>query len=183
MAVQASSSPPFASLNDRLAAYFTDDNTIPISARRPYKDVEIQHISLLLQHSQSAWSKFPRTYIVLRIIGRVDLLNDLIELGFTDHWFPVEARSLPQSLNPSIRSQFVKAQRLVLTKSVDLEKGENGEHRSFARDESLPFKIEAKLGSGGFSQVDRVLSLISYKEYALKCIRRRTILGTDQWIT
>lgn len=63
---------------------------------------------------------------------------------------------------------------MILTKAVDLEKGERGEHCSFARGEPLPFKFEEKLGSGGFSQVDKVLSLISYKHYALKRIRRQT---------
>src|SRR6266516_1219574 len=95
-------SPPFASARDRLAAYFPEDNAIPIDSRKPYNDVDIQHISSLLQHSHNAWTKFPRTYIVLRTIGQLNLLNDLIAVGFTDHWFPVKAMGLPQSLSPSI---------------------------------------------------------------------------------
>ncbi|KAF2809762.1 kinase-like protein, partial [Mytilinidion resinicola] len=53
---------------------------------------------------------------------------------------------------------FVKAQSLVLTKSIDLEKGEHGRHGHFSKDEPLPFEIKGKLGSGGFSQVDRILN-------------------------
>lgn len=169
----------FASPSDRLAAYFAPPHTGQQQLRKSYTDAEIQQISHLLDHHQPAWSRVPRTYIVLRTIGQLQLLNEFIELGFTDHWFPVEARSLPQSLGPSIRSSFVKSQYLVLTKSIDLEKGENGRHGHFGKGDPLPFEIKGKLGSGGFSQVDRILSLISYKEYALKRIRRRVVFGNE----
>ncbi|KAF2491119.1 hypothetical protein BU16DRAFT_144198 [Lophium mytilinum] len=166
--------PSFSSPSERLSTFFSAQHE-----GRAYTDLEIQQISHLLVHLQESWSRYPRTYIVLRTIRELALLNQLIDLGFTDHWFPVEVRSLPQSLSPSIRSAFVKAQSLVLTKSIDLEKGESGRHGHFSKDEPLPFEIKGKLGSGGFSQVDRVLSLISYKEYALKRTRRRVAFGND----
>lgn len=66
-------------------------------------------------------------------------------------------------------------QSVVLTKATDLEKGELGQHRHFAEGEPLPFKVRGILGRGSFGQVDKVLSLTSFKEYALKRIRRRRI--------
>jgi serine/threonine protein kinase len=107
----------------------------------------------------------------------LDLLNEFIDLGFSDHWFLVTLKSLPQSISPTIRLDFVRAQDLVLTQSIDLEKGDNGRHQHFARGERTPFETKSVLGSGGFGQVDRVLSLISYKEYARKRVRRRTVFG------
>ena len=169
----------YTSPSDRLATYFIAPYTGQQVAQRAYTDSEIQQISNLLKHYQTTWSRYPRTYIVLRTIGQLELLNELIELGFTDHWFPVEARSLPQTLRPFVRAAIVKAQSLVITKSVEIEKGENGRHGHFGKGDPLPFEIKGKLGSGGFSQVDRIASLISYKEYALKRMRRRVVFGNE----
>ncbi|KAK3171443.1 hypothetical protein OEA41_003527 [Lepraria neglecta] len=137
-----------------------------------YTDLEIGQISLLLNHLNPQWSKVPRTYIILRTISCLNLLDKFIDLGFSDHWFPVTERSLPYCLRPSHRSEFVVAQDLVITKSIGLEKGEEGQHCYFRRTEPLPFEVKGILGSGGFGQVDKVLSLISFKEYARKRVPR-----------
>lgn len=96
----------------------------------------------------------------------------MIDLGFSDFWFPVTERSLPRCLSPSVRAAFVNAQQLVLTKSMDLEKGGNGKHCHFKKGEPLPFEPKEILGNGGFGQVDKVLSTISLKEYARKRVSR-----------
>ncbi|KAL8856217.1 MAG: hypothetical protein Q9178_007182 [Gyalolechia marmorata] len=145
--------------------------------RAQYTDSEIGHISLLLIHINPRWSKVPRTYIVLRTINCLNHLNNFIDLGFSDHWFPVTEQSLPYCLRPSHRSEFVLAQDLVITKSIGLEKGEDGQHCFFRRNEPLPFEEKAVLGSGGFGQVDKVLSLISFKEYARKRVLRNKVFG------
>jgi serine/threonine protein kinase len=63
-------------------------------------------------------------------------------------------------------------QRLILRKSIDLEKGESGQHCYFKQGESLPFEQKGIMGTGSFGQVDKVLSLISFKEYARKRVLR-----------
>jgi hypothetical protein len=141
--------------------------------QKAYTDSEIQHISLLLSQFNPQWSRVPRTYIILRTIDCLDLLNTFIDLGFSDYWFPVTEKSLPHCLHPSKRSQFTATQKLVITKSIDLEKGEKGRHCYFRQDELLPFEMKEILGTGGSGgQVDRVLSLISFKEYARKRVPR-----------
>ncbi|OCK97560.1 kinase-like protein [Cenococcum geophilum 1.58] len=140
--------------------------------RDPYNDLEINQISSLLKYSNPRWGQVPRTYTILRIIGRLNLLDNFIDLGFSDHWFPVTERTLPHRLSPSLRSKFVNTQNLVLTKSMDPERGEKGQHCYFQRNEAPPFERKEVLGSGGFGQVDRVLSLISFKEYARKQVPR-----------
>src|SRR5262249_46456772 len=142
-----------------------------------YTDLEISEVSSLLKHLNPSWSKIPRTYIVLRTIGRLDLIEEFIDFGFSDHWFPITQKFLPQSLNPKARSDFLNAKYLILTKSVDLEKGERGRHHHFKQDEPLPFERKEILGRGGSGQVDRVLSLISFKEYARKKILRRDLFN------
>ena len=117
------------------------------------------------------------TLLVLRTIDCLDLLNTFIDLGFSDHWFPVTERSLPHCLHPSKRSQFTATQTLVITKSMNLEKGENGQHCNFRQNEPLPFETKEVLGAGGFGQVDRVLSLISFREYARKRVPRSTMFS------
>ncbi|KAF2801441.1 kinase-like protein [Mytilinidion resinicola] len=126
----------------------------------------------MLKRSNPQWSKVPRTYIVLRTIGELKSLDNLIDEGFSDYWFPVTERRLPGCLRPSVRAAFVGAQSLVLTKSIDLERGEHGQHRHFEQGESPPLESKGILGNGGFGQVDIVLSQISFKEYARKRVLR-----------
>ncbi len=153
---------------DRLNLLFPEQQ----DHRTSYTDSEIHEISTLLGQQDSRWGKVPRTYIILRIIGHLNLLDELISLGFSDYWLPVTERSLPASLRSDVRTSFVRTQELVLTQSMDLERGERGRHCVFQQQEALPLESKGMLGSGGFGQVDRVLSLISFREYARKRILR-----------
>jgi hypothetical protein len=49
-----------------------------------------------------------------------------------------------------------------MPKSIDVEKGEGGQHCYFQEHEPLPLEMKGILGSGGFRQVDRVVSTISF---------------------
>jgi TolA-binding protein len=161
-------------LSGSLSTFFTGDK----DSRSAYMDAEILEISSLLRSLNPPWEKVPRMYIVLRTIGHLDLLDQFIDLGFSDHWFPVTARTLPQNISPSIRSSFVQAQDLILTKSLDLVKGKSGRHHHFKQGEHLPLEPRGRLGSGGFGEVDRVLNTIDFREYARKRIRRRGMFTT-----
>jgi TolA-binding protein len=138
----------------------------------PYTDSEINEISSLLKHSNQRWSKVPRTYVVLRTIGHANLLDELLGADFSDYWFPVTERNLPGCLPPSVKASFVRTQSLVLTKSMDLEKGKEGQHCYYEQGELPPFETKGVLGRGGFGQVEKVLNLISFKEYARKRVPR-----------
>jgi serine/threonine protein kinase/tetratricopeptide (TPR) repeat protein len=163
-------------ITDRLSDFF------PVEAepRAPYTDSEIYKISSLLKNQYPRWSTVPRTYIILRTIGYLNLLDKFIDVGFSDHWFPVTERRLPNCLHPSGRVQFVNTQDLVLTKSIDLERGKKGQHCFFKQNDLLPFERKAVLGSGGFGEVDKVHSLISFKEYARKRVLRSAVFGNPQ---
>lgn len=154
---------------DLLAAFF--DASQP---REYFDDSTIEQIALLLARSEHCAQKEPRTYIVLRFIGRLDVVEELLKAGFGDGWFPVEARSLPGFLDPNTRADIVKHQRLVLTKAVHLE---HGRHCHFGPEEPLPFTTLSRLGSGSFGQVTKIESTVTFRQYALKTILRRAAFG------
>lgn len=162
---------PFATPTERLASFFD-----PTQPRQTYDDAEIHEITNLLHQCAHPGCRSPRTYIILRTIGQLDLLERCLQEGFNDIWFPVEAKGLPNFIKPSIKTKFVQTQQLILTKSLDLE---HGEHRHFAPGELLPFDIVSRLGSGSFGQVDKIMSKVSFRPYALKRIRRRAAFGND----
>jgi serine/threonine protein kinase len=156
-----------------LSDFFANGNQRQLA----YTDSEIRQVSLLLVQVNPQWSKVPRIYIVLRTIDCLDLLDTFIDIGVSDHWFPFTERSLPPCLWPGRRSQFMVAQNLVMTKSMDLEKGEMGQHCYFKAHEPLPFEMKGILGSGGYGQVDKVLSRISFRVYALKRVSRSLVFS------
>ena len=158
----------FLNATPRLLSGFFDDNRT-----QPYTDSDISEISSLLKPLNDHWHKVPRTYIILRKMKRLDLLDNLIELGFADYWFPVTEESLPAVFaSPALRSHFVRTQNIILTNSIDIEQGERGRHRHFAKNDPLPFERIRLLGSGGFGEVDQVRSLITFREYARKRVPR-----------
>jgi serine/threonine protein kinase len=63
-----------------------------------------------------------------------------------------------------------------MTQSMDLEKGDQGQHCYFRKGETPPFEMNGVLGRGGSGQVDNVLSFISFKEHARKRVLRSTAL-------
>lgn len=134
--------------SERLTAFFN-----VATPRTSYNDSEIAEVAALLEQCGHLASKCPRTYILLRTIGHLDTLDQLVHEEFSDQWFPVGSRDLPSFLEPHVKATIIEQQGIILTKSLDLE---NGRHRHFAPDEPLPFEILGRLGSGGYSQVDRI---------------------------
>lgn len=165
---------PSSTPNDRLSSFFPEES----NECKVYMDSEILEIAALLALVDETWSKMPRTYTLLRRIGQLNHIQAFIDHGFSDHWFPVTMSSLPKNLPQDLRTQVLNSQEIILTKSIDLEKGELGRHLHFAKREAIPFESKGILGTGGFGQVDRVLSLISYKEYARKLIPRRAAFSS-----
>jgi hypothetical protein len=155
----------------QLDTYFTTE----AASKLAYTDADIREITNLLRQHTPKWGRAPRTYIVFRTIDSLDLLDACLAVGFSDYWFPVTQQSLPDFLPSNVRQAFVEAQSQILTKSMDLEKGDLGEHCYFESGEALPLERKGILGKGAYGQVDKVLSLISFREYARKRVLRSTI--------
>jgi len=147
----------------------------PGDAPRIYSDSDLQNISKLLKSGgRYSWSEAPRIYTVLRIIGELQAIEIFLDQGIADIWFPFSLASLPKALGSTVQGNFLDAQRVVLTKGLDFEKDENRKHAHFGRGDALPFKVENELGTGNFSQVHKITSLISKRAYARKQFRRGT---------
>ncbi|MCJ1245319.1 hypothetical protein MMC30_002523 [Trapelia coarctata] len=71
------------------------------------------------------------------------------------------------------RAAFLRAQDCILTSTTLFGNCEFGEHIHFAQLEQIPFQKKGILGGGGDSQVERVESTISKRQYARKIVRRK----------
>jgi serine/threonine protein kinase len=97
----------------------------------------------------------------------------------TDIWLPFTQRSLPTTLSPTARAQFLQHQDKVLSKSLLFEKSSDRKHAHFAHGEPLPFQVVAKLGAGAHAHVDKVMSVVSHREFARKLFRRQRGVEKD----
>ncbi|KAI9781263.1 MAG: hypothetical protein M1835_004336 [Candelina submexicana] len=126
-----------------------------VSSQVQYNDSDLVQIASLLRGINfPSWATAPRTYTVLRTIGRLQLLDGFIDQGISDIWFPFTSSTLPPTLKPSMHGKFLELQPIVLTKSYNLENDER-RHVNFGQNEPLPFEIQGKLGRGGYGAVDK----------------------------
>lgn len=132
---------------------------------------DVRRVSVALQYmGKDTWAKVPRLYVILRLVKQVSVIDTFLAQGVSDIWFPFSHKTLPDALqSASARFNFIDLQDVVLTKAFDLER-EDGRHRHFSRAEDVPLQKLGELGKGGFGYVDRVLSTITYREYARKTI-------------
>ncbi|MCJ1321604.1 hypothetical protein MMC15_006949 [Xylographa vitiligo] len=158
-------------LDNKLMALMTSGNGC---YKTTYSETEIHDIQSLLKHANQSWSRAPRTYIILRMLNKLELFDGLLMSGFTDHWFPVTREMLPSFIAPVVKTMILDMQTLVLSKAIYLEKGREGQHANFLAGEHVPFQMKGILGRGRYGIVEKVLSTLSYKEYARKLIRRDT---------
>ena len=148
-------------------------------------DETFRRISDLLKHLEphikaQGWSSRPRTYTVLRNIGREDLMPEFINLGLKDYSFPYSVEKIPEVLiGDSLKEKFMNAQNYVLTDASQLENGPEGRHAHTKRGEDL-FYFRKHLGSGGYGSVDWVWSRLSSNEYARKQFMRKKNPREDQ---
>jgi serine/threonine protein kinase len=123
--------------------------------RGRYSESEVQQISLLLNQFNGQWCTVPRTYIILRAIDRVELLDEFISQGFTDQWLPIAKKGIPSILRRHKHAEFEIAQRRVLTSPEDVAAG-NCQHLHAQTLKSLPFEIKAKIAEGAYGRVNKV---------------------------
>ncbi|KAH8701341.1 kinase-like domain-containing protein, partial [Phaeosphaeriaceae sp. PMI808] len=156
--------------------------TEQLTERKVFAERDIREISGILERAKKVkWSRIPRIYIVLRLIGRLSAVESFVQQGISDTWFPFTQRSLPEGLcGHSDRSDFLEMQRLVCnTKALNLERAGAG-HGHFPDPSEVPLRKVGDLGKGGSGFVELVISTITYREYALKRIRRGTTFRKDK---
>ncbi|KAH0565162.1 hypothetical protein GP486_001440 [Trichoglossum hirsutum] len=139
-----------------------------------YPDEEIDRFSVLLGSAdRPLWSKTPRLYIVLRTIGKLGVLDELIDDGFNDLWLPLSAEHIA---NYSCLSEtdFLTAQRTVLTDVVALERGR---HQNLDLN-VVPLESEGYLGRGSYGVVQKVSHFAQV--FAQKTIWRQVNFSTHR---
>ena len=143
------------------------------TTRETLTDAQFERISTFLRNSgQVAWSNVPRLYTVLRLIGQLDAMESFVAQDITDICFPFTTSTLPSTLQPTTQFNFLEVQHVVLSKGFKLEKGADRQHSLFSQDEPLPFQVIGRLGRGAHGTVDKIMSTISYREYARKVFRK-----------
>ncbi|KAK5062563.1 hypothetical protein LTR84_004636 [Exophiala bonariae] len=154
------------------------------SAQRAHlSEVDVGQISTNLSRiGKISWSRVPRLYTVLRLVDHVQVLDAFLNQGVSDVWFPFSERTLPESLrSSSARLKFLDLQHVVLATALSLEREDTG-HCHFSKQEDIPLEKVQELGKGGFGTVDRVISTITYTEYARKRIPRGKTFKKDTQI-
>ncbi|KAH7121370.1 Hsp70 protein-domain-containing protein [Dactylonectria macrodidyma] len=143
------------------------------ASREPFTDSQFDRISTFLRNGDNAaWGSVPRLYTVLRFIGQLDAMDSFMANGITDIWFPFTNSTLPSALQPSLQFNFLSVQRVVLSKGFKFEKDTERKHALFSQDEPLPFQVVGRLGRGAHGSVDKVMSIISHREYARKIFKK-----------
>ncbi|OCL14602.1 kinase-like protein, partial [Glonium stellatum] len=166
-----------AQLEAQLDQYFIFLGSPENNALRRFSNQAIINVSELLKYLIPPWSPFPRLYIVLRSIGHLHELDAFIAERMTDLWFPFTRAKIPNCIDQATSQLFLRNQWIVLTNSLDLEKGKNGSHQYFGENDVLPFESLGLLGKGAYGEVDKVVSTISNREYARKRIKRGNHFG------
>jgi hypothetical protein len=96
------------------------------------------------------WSFLPRIYTILRNIQCLQAMQGFIDRRLTDYALPFSEDSLPRAFpDEQYRAKFLNFQSCVLTKAIDLEKGEDGKHLWFNGDGDVHFCSRRQLGNGG----------------------------------
>jgi hypothetical protein len=108
------------------------------------------------------------------------VLDDFIDQGITDVWFPFTANKLPKALSSSVQTQFLDTQELVYTKALGLESGGDKTHAHFGRDEKLPFRVDEALGEGAHGKFHKITNLVSRRTHARTKFGRGNMKGAQE---
>jgi hypothetical protein len=110
---------------------------------------QLQHLDALrYRRGNSRWSLRPRTYIVLRLLGCLDLLDSFVTNNTFDSRIPYDAHTLPGFVEDSkLRRSFIKYQVLVLT---DAKRIEDSTEHVFIQGNVDIFRRNRQLGRGDF---------------------------------
>ena len=128
-------------------------------SERAYTEDDIQDITTTLHRTGGRlWSQAPRLYTVLRLIDRLQKLEEIMKAGVTDLWCPFAARCLPELLDgEELKLSFPRQQDKVMTGATGLD-NEPGRHMHFAipdRADSC-FMVLGHLGRGSTGHVERI---------------------------
>ncbi|KAL5325230.1 hypothetical protein ACEPPN_006354 [Leptodophora sp. 'Broadleaf-Isolate-01'] len=126
----------------------------------------------------------PRTYAILYMMGRQDLMPVFVAFGLYDRSIPyLDRRALPPALRKDAEAsqQFLDLQAHVISPAYQMESGDTCRHFNLTSGD-LFYKPCGKLGKGGEATVHKVRSIATGKYYARRRIRRRQDNEKDRQI-
>jgi hypothetical protein len=119
---------------DMFSTALTSASVQHMGTSKPFSDDFVVRIAeLLAAVGKQRWSERPRTYLVLRLIDEVKVMDDLILNGFKDIDFPYTELTIPECIKENgVQRNFLQKQRYVLSeRSADLVRG--GRHRHLGK--------------------------------------------------
>ncbi|KAH7321919.1 hypothetical protein BKA65DRAFT_91087 [Rhexocercosporidium sp. MPI-PUGE-AT-0058] len=141
-----------------------------------FDDQTIQDIATCLREiDYKDGSERPRTYAVLSMMNRIDLLEVFVTCGRSDASFPyADRRSLPSliSVDHELSHQFLELQAHVISPSCQIENSQDCRLWSIPSGDTY-FRSIGSLGRGGEARVDKVQSLSTKQVYARRRIRHK----------
>ncbi|KAH7393594.1 hypothetical protein BKA64DRAFT_709932 [Cadophora sp. MPI-SDFR-AT-0126] len=148
-------------------------------------DHDIDEISACLKDLEHVKaSARPRTYAVLYMMGRQDLLDVFVTFGLNDRSLPyLDRRALPSPLrrDAEVSQQFLDLQEHVISPAYQLENDDTCKHVHLPAGD-LFYKPCGRLGKGGEATVHKVRSVATGKYYARRRFRRRQDPEKDRQI-
>ncbi|CAG8959252.1 hypothetical protein HYFRA_00012610 [Hymenoscyphus fraxineus] len=140
-------------------------------------DEQFESIAACLRYLENHDASYrPRTYAILHMMNRVDLLISFVVVGLLDNSLPyADRKSLPPLMRGDADACFVflELQTHVISAACYMEKGE---HMLVESGDNF-FDTLERLGSGGEAKVHRVRSRMTKQEYARKRFHRQRDLN------
>jgi hypothetical protein len=119
---------------ENISALLLSASAQHMGSRKPFSEELVVHIAdMLAAVGKQRWSERPRTYLVLRLINEVKMMDNVILEGFKDIDFPYTDVTLPPCIRQiGAQREFLHNQRYVLSeRSADLVRG--GRHRHLGK--------------------------------------------------
>ncbi|KAI9736267.1 MAG: hypothetical protein M1834_001153 [Cirrosporium novae-zelandiae] len=164
-------------------------NDIASNSLHRFNDIYLTVISCLISKGGGPPGYHPRrlrTYIVLRILKRIDILDDFSKSELLDFSFPYSPKYLPNSIreNATLTNEFLRLQQHVLSSpdSLEFQRGSDLKHQYFEDGDRI-YKSLRDLGEGGTGQWHSQVDCVRYGsrlELARKKIRRGPNFAADR---
>src|SRR5271156_2644107 len=169
-------------LNKALAPFFLSSRSEGLPREVRYRNADFIRVGEILHnYGKVQWSRIPRTYAILSMIGCADAIEGFISEKRTDFYLPYDAKTLPSCVKGAkARKLFLERQLWVLNSlALELEK-QGGDHQYFPLSADNYFESKRELGRGLFGRVDCVMSRLSMRMYARKRIRKGQSMKKDE---
>ncbi|KAE9363338.1 kinase-like protein, partial [Stipitochalara longipes BDJ] len=132
-------------------------------------------------YGKEEWSRRPRIFIVLYMMGCHEAVEEFAKEGYSDFALPFTPANLPKAIKgEKARSRFLDLQGYVLTKYAQHLEKEGEPHQNVEGSADGYFIPVEELGQGGFGQVDHVKGRLRGESFARKRIPRGRSFKRDQ---